>query len=138
MNSFNNVFKNKTVLITGHTGFKGSWLTTWLHLLGAKVIGISNNIPTSPSHYKLFSSKFIVKDYFEDIRDKKSIKKILCENKPDFLFHLAAQPIVSVSYKDPLETFSINAIGTATLLDILKEWEENLVAIFITSDNVGR
>ncbi len=134
MNSFNNVFKNKTVLITGHTGFKGSWLTTWLHLLGAKVIGISNNIPTSPSHYKLFSSKFVVKDYFEDIRDKKNIKKILLDNKPDFLFHLAAQPIVSTSYKDPLETFSVNAIGTATLLDILKDWEEYLVAIFITSD----
>ncbi len=134
MNSFNNIYNNKKVLVTGHTGFKGSWLTAWLTLLGAKVIGISNAVPTDPSHYNLFSSELIYKDYKEDIRNKEKIRQIFEENKPDFLFHLAAQPIVSISYKDPLETFSVNAIGTATILDILKDWEEELIAVFITSD----
>ncbi len=134
MDNFKHIYNNKKVLVTGHTGFKGSWLTAWLSLLGSKVIGVSNTVPTDPSHYELFSSRLIYKDYREDIRNKEKMKEILEENKPDFLFHLAAQPIVSKSYKDPLETYSVNAIGTATILDILKDWNEELTAVFITSD----
>ena len=76
INSFNNIYNNKKVLVTGHTGFKGSWLTAWLTLLGAKVIGISNAVPTDPSHYNLFSSELIYKDYKEDIRNKEKIRQI--------------------------------------------------------------
>ena len=95
--SFNGVFDGKTVLVTGHTGFKGSWLCTWLSLLGAKVVGVSDKIPTDPSHYKIHSKSLHFKDYRLDIRDNKELSELVESLKPDFLFHLAAQPIVSES-----------------------------------------
>ena len=132
---FKNVFKNKKVLITGHTGFKGSWLSTWLLKLGAEVIGISKDVPTNPSMFGLLNLKDkIKKDYRVDIRNLKILEEIFLNEKPDFVFHLAAQPIVSASYEDPIETITSNVIGTTNILEILRKAKHECTAIIITSD----
>ena len=99
-----NIFKNKRIIVTGHTGFKGSWLVTWLTLLGAKVTGISNNIPTNPSHFKYLKLKNKVDNCKLDIRNLKKLKKIFKSKKPDYVFHLAAQSLVKKSYLNPKYT----------------------------------
>ncbi len=134
--SYKNVFKSKKVIITGHTGFKGSWLTSWLLKLGAKITGISNNIPTSPSHFSYLKIQKKIKNYFIDIRDLKKFKKIINQTKPDFIFHLAAQALVKESYQEPLSTFSTNTVGTLNLMEILKSHKKKCVVVIITSDKV--
>jgi len=131
---FNNIYKNKKVLITGHTGFKGTWLTAWLLKLGANVIGISKDIPTNPSMFEELNLEEKIKHYIEDIRNLDAIKNIIEKEKPEILFHLAAQPIVSISYNDPIETISSNVMGTANILDALKNLNYKCTAIIITSD----
>lgn len=131
---FNNVYENKKVVITGHTGFKGTWLTSWLLKLGANVVGISKDIPTTPSMFKELQLETKVTHYLEDIRDLSKMIKIISEEKPDFLFHLAAQPIVSTSYSDPIETISSNVMGTTHILESLKISNHPCTAIIITSD----
>ena len=128
-----NCFKEKKILVTGHTGFKGSWLTAWLRELGADVIGISFNIPTNPSHFKLLNFKDI-EDYKIDIRDSSALKNLFKKKSPDFIFHLAAQSLVINSYKNPLETWNTNLMGTVNLLESLKTIQNECTAIFITSD----
>ncbi len=98
MKKYTNIFKNKRIIVTGHTGFKGSWLVTWLTLLGAKVTGISNNIPTNPSHFKYLKFKNKTDNCKLDIRNLKKLKKIFKLKKPDYVFHLAAQSLVKKSY----------------------------------------
>lgn len=132
--SFNGLFVGKTVLVTGHTGFKGSWLSTWLSLLGANVIGVSNKIPTNPSHYSLHSKSIHTGDHRFDIRDKENLSKIIETSRPDFVFHLAAQPIVSESISDPYETLSVNALGMASVLESVRHVNYPLVCVLITSD----
>ena len=134
--SYLNLFKDKRVIVTGHTGFKGSWLISWLKLLGSEVVGIADGIPTSPSNYEISSMKSFIKNYKVDIRDMEKIKKIITSFKPDFIFHLAAQALVKKSYKDQLETLSTNAIGSASLLESLLNYRDKLVVIMITSDKV--
>ena len=129
-----NAFSNKTVLITGHTGFKGSWLSIWLQNLGAKVIGVSLDIPSKPSNFESSNIKKLIKDYRADIRDFDSIKEIVIKEQPDFVFHLAAQALVGSSYQNPLETFSTNSLGTANLLEALRSVDKKVVAIMVTSD----
>ena len=131
---FGAIYKNKKVLITGNTGFKGSWLTIWLLKLGAKIYGISKDIPTIPSMFEELGLKNQIDHYERDVRDLESIKKIIEEIKPDFLFHLAAQSLVSISYSDPIETISTNIMGTTNVLEALKESNHNCVGIIITSD----
>ncbi len=131
---FKEIYKNKKVLITGHTGFKGSWLTTWLLKLNAKVVGISKDIPTRPSMFEELNLKSKIKDYQEDIIDLEKMIDIVSIEKPDFIFHLAAQPIVSTSYCNPIETISSNVMGTANVLEALKASNHNCTAIIITSD----
>ena len=131
---FGNIYKGKTVLITGHTGFKGSWLTAWLLKLGAKVCGISNEIPTTPSMFQELNLAENIEHNICDVRDISSLKKIIHECKPDFLFHLAAQPIVSISYANPLDTINTNVMGTANVLECLRNLENICTAVFITSD----
>ena len=97
-----NKFKNKKVLITGHTGFKGSWLTTWLLELGSEVIGISKDIPTKPSLFEVLNLESRIKHYEFNLIDTQKLRKTLNQEKPDFIFHLAAQAIVSISYKHSL------------------------------------
>jgi CDP-glucose 4,6-dehydratase len=130
---FKNVYNGKKVLITGNTGFKGSWLSLWLMKLGAKVVGISKDIPTSPSMFSDFIADK-VKWYENNICDLANLKKIIDEEKPDFIFHLAAQAIVSTSYSNPIETIQSNVIGTTNLLEVLRSYNDRCIAIFITSD----
>ncbi|BDY04068.1 CDP-glucose 4,6-dehydratase [Ferrimonas sp. YFM] len=131
---FNNIYKDKKVLVTGHTGFKGAWLTTWLIKLGAKVVGVSKDIPTTPSMFEELKLQSQIVHYKEDIRDLGKITQIVEGEKPDFLFHLAAQPIVSTSYSDPIETISSNVMGTANVLEALKVSNHKCTAVIITSD----
>jgi CDP-glucose 4,6-dehydratase len=131
---FGNIYKNKKVLITGNTGFKGSWLTIWLLKLGAKVYGLSKDIPSEPSMFKEIGLEKKIVHYEQDIRDVESVKHIFEEVKPDFVFHLAAQSLVSVSYSDPIETVSTNVLGSANVLEALKESNHNCVGVIITSD----
>jgi len=127
-------FKNKKVLITGHTGFKGSWLTMWLNILGARVAGISNSFPSSPNHYKLLNlnNKIVSKNL--DIRNLKILKKFIKKYQPDFVFHLAAQAIVKAAYENPIQTWSTNTIGTVNILESLRQLKKKCVAIIVTSD----
>lgn len=130
----NNVYRNKSVLITGHTGFKGTWMCTWLLKLGAKVSGYSIDIPSKPSMFEELGIENRIRHYYGDIRDLNSFRNVVNEVKPDFIFHLAAQAIVSTSYSDPTGTISTNVIGTMNLLEILKEYNKQCVSVFITSD----
>ena len=131
-----NVYRNKKIIITGHTGFKGSWLSAWLILLGAKVIGISDKFSTNPSHFKSLKIKRKIRHYSQDIRNLKMIKKIFIKHKPDYVFHLAAQPLVKTSYVDPIKTFETNMLGTLNVLESLKFINKKCTAVIITSDKV--
>jgi len=131
---FGNVYSGKKVLVTGHTGFKGSWLTTWLLDLGADVCGISKDIPTNPSMFEELELESKIEHHIADVRDLETINSIISSFKPDFLFHLAAQPIVSLSYTDPLETISSNVMGTAHVLEVLRKLNHDCHAVIITSD----
>ena len=128
------IFKNSRVIVTGHTGFKGSWLTAWLKELGAHVMGISINIPTKPSHYKVSNINDGIKDIRIDIRNKKKIEKTIVNFKPKFLFHLAAQSLVGESYNHPINTWETNVIGTLNILNALRKLKNKCNAIIITSD----
>ena len=129
-------FKSKKVIVTGHTGFKGSWLVAWLNLLGSEVLGVSNGVPSNPCHYKVASLGSLSADVRRDIRDTDALKDIFLKFKPDFVFHLAAQALVRPSYKNPLETISVNSLGTASVLECLKQINNEVIAIMITSDKV--
>ena len=131
---FSNIYKDKKVLITGHTGFKGSWLTTWLLNLGAKIIGISKDIPTTPAMFQVLELEKKIHHNLIDIRNFDALNKIIKQEKPDFIFHLAAQAIVSTSYIEPLETMSSNVIGTAHILEALRLSNHQCTTIMITSD----
>ena len=131
---FNNIYKGKKVLITGNTGFKGSWLSIWLDSLGAEIYGVSLDIPTSPSIFESMNLKEKVNYFKLDIRNNDNINKLMNEVQPDFLFHLAAQSLVSKSYEDPLETISTNVIGTANILNSLRFLKKKCVSVIITSD----
>ena len=132
-NKHQEIFQNKKVLITGHTGFKGSWLACWLSIYGAKIIALSDKVPSDPSHYELQSDIF-TKDLRVDVRDTEAVFKTINMEKPDFIFHLAAQAMVLTSYEKPLETFEINSLGTANILDALRRTNHKCVAVLITSD----
>lgn len=131
---FQNIYKNKKVLITGHTGFKGSWLSSWLLKLEAEVYGISIDIPTQPSMFEELKLEEKTTHYIEDVRDLNKMKEIVATVKPDFVFHLAAQAIVSTSYTDPVNTITTNVIGTTNILEALKSSNHKCTAIIITSD----
>jgi len=127
-------FKNKKVLITGHTGFKGSWLTYWLVLLGAKVIGLSINIPSKPSHFHSIKLQKRIIHKKIDVRNLSDLKKIFKKYQPDYVFHLAAQALVKKSYADPIYTWHTNTMGTLNVLESLREMKKKCVAVLITSD----
>ncbi|WP_194774704.1 CDP-glucose 4,6-dehydratase [Pararhodonellum marinum] len=132
-NSFS-IFEGKKVLVTGHTGFKGSWLSQWLIQKGAELSGISKDIPTQPALFESLNLDQHMEHMILDIRDLENLRETIKRIKPDFIFHLAAQPIVSVSYDDPLGTFSSNAMGTAHILESVRSLDHKCVLVMITSD----
>jgi len=127
-------FRNKTVLVTGHTGFKGSWLSTWLHNLGANVVGVSNDIVSMPSNFSVSGVPTFIEDRRLDIRDLDAVKSLIEDIQPDFVFNLAAQALVRRSYENPLETMTTNAIGSANVLESLREINKKVSVVMITSD----
>jgi CDP-glucose 4,6-dehydratase len=128
------LFKHKKVLITGHTGFKGSWLALWLGSLGARVVGLALEAPTEPSHFKVTGLSGIIDNHLLDIRDGNALKELVLKIQPDFVFHLAAQALVRKSYDDPVATYLTNTIGTLNLLEALRRLEKKCTAVLITSD----
>ena len=127
-------FQNKTILITGHTGFKGSWLTAWLKHLGAQVIGVSLDPPTEPSHF--IAAKLVngIVDHRIDIRNRSIVEEVILDTKPDFIFHMAAQALVRQSYENPIETWQTNVFGTLHVLEAMRKLENSCAAVIITSD----
>ena len=134
MKDLKKTFRDKNVLITGHTGFKGSWLSMWLNHIGANVIGLSDEVPTKPSNYEVNFISNSIKDYKVDIRNYSDVFNAIEESSPDFVFHLAAQSLVRESYENPLKTMEVNAIGSANILESLVNLKKNVVAVMITSD----
>ena len=131
---FANIFANKKVLVTGHTGFKGSWLSIWLNIFGAEVTGISLGPPSSPSHFEVAQLALVLQDVRVDIRKPDATREVINSLKPDFVFHLAAQPLVRSSYHNPIETYSTNVMGTLNVLESLRNLEKPCIAVLITSD----
>jgi CDP-glucose 4,6-dehydratase len=127
-------YSGKTVLITGHTGFKGSWLSAWMLSLGARVVGLSNDIPTKTSHFEALKLGTLVEDLRVDVRDSVAVKKAVKIHQPDYVFHLAAQALVRPSYETPLDTIATNALGSASVLDALRGLDKPIVVVMITSD----
>jgi len=128
-------YKGKKVLVTGHTGFKGSWLCEWLLSFGAEVHGLALPPPTKPSLFnQLKLAKRIKSHTIGDIRDLATVKKVVKRVQPDFVFHLAAQPLVRLSYEQPVETFDTNVMGTIHVLEALRGLKKKCSAVMITTD----
>jgi CDP-glucose 4,6-dehydratase len=131
---FDDFFKGRSVLVTGHTGFKGSWLALWLHELGAAVTGLALPPNTAPSHIELIGLKGLIHHIEGDIRDLETVKKAFDIAKPEIVFHLAAQPIVRESYDDPKTTFDTNIGGTVNVLEAIRHCPTVKAAVVVTSD----
>ena len=129
-------WRNKRVLLTGHTGFKGSWLTLWLHRLGAEVTGISLPPATTPSLFALAKVQKLCQSHLSDIRDAATLAALIDKSQPEIVFHLAAQALVHASYRDPLTTFATNVQGTANVLDALRPLDTVRAVVSITTDKV--
>jgi CDP-glucose 4,6-dehydratase len=127
-------FKNKCVLVTGHTGFKGAWLTQWLVSLGANVVGYSLKGTPNTQLFESLNLRSEIIHYDGDINEYDSLHKIVVEHKPEIVFHLAAQAIVKTSYENPIDTFKTNVIGTINLLDSIRKVDSVQVAVIVTSD----
>ena len=132
---FDNFYKGKRVLITGHTGFKGSWIAIWLHELGAEVIGVANEPYSDKDNYVLSNIGSNIKaDIREDIRNGKRMKEIFKEYQPEIVFHLAAQPLVRLSYDIPVETYETNVMGSINIMEAIRATDSVKVAVMITTD----
>jgi CDP-glucose 4,6-dehydratase len=132
MKLFADIYHGKRVLITGHTGFKGSWLALWLSELGADVTGIALPPETQPNHWDLLG--LAANEHCLDIRDAESVKRVFLATMPDIVFHLAAQPLVRRSYREPLETWSTNVMGTANVLEACRQTPSVCAIVAITTD----
>ncbi|WP_448105291.1 CDP-glucose 4,6-dehydratase [Pedobacter panaciterrae] len=136
LDQFTAIYKNKKVLLTGHTGFKGSWLLKILSLLGAEVRGYALAPHTKNDLYCLINGDELCDSIIGDLRDRDKLSKAITDFQPDFIFHLAAQPLVRLSYTVPSETFEVNAIGTANLLDGVRLLQKKCTVVLITTDKV--
>lgn len=131
---FSGFYKGKSVLLTGHTGFKGSWLALWLHELGARVTGFALPPNSTPSHFELIGLKDLIAHREGDIRDLHAVTQAFEAARPEIVFHLAAQPIVRESYDDPKTTFDTNIGGTVNVLEAIRHTPSVRSAVIITSD----
>ncbi len=129
---FGGIYKDKTILLTGHTGFKGSWLAFWLTQMGAKVIGYSLEAPTEPNHLGLLN--FDMVSIIGDIRDQEKLDATFKKYQPEIVFHLAAQPLVRLSYDEPVETFDTNVMGTLKVFEACRKTSSVRAIVNITSD----
>ncbi|MDD5760151.1 MAG: GDP-mannose 4,6-dehydratase, partial [Desulfobulbaceae bacterium] len=129
---FDNAYKNRRVLVTGNTGFKGSWLVLWLLKLGAKVVGYSLDLPTNPNHHEILSLDF--ETIWGDIRNLEKLRKAFEAFRPDIIFHMAAQPLVRKSYQNPIETFETNVMGTVNVFEACRQIDSIRAIVNITSD----
>lgn len=129
---YKDIYKNTKVLVTGHTGFKGSWLCLWLEKLGANVTGISLPPSVTPNHWSALNLN--IDSRLQDIRDSLALKKIIQEIRPSIIFHLAAQPLVRSSYLDPVETWSTNVMGTINVLEAARLTESVRAIVAVTTD----
>jgi CDP-glucose 4,6-dehydratase len=129
-------YKNKKVFLTGHTGFKGSWMLYWLKMLGAQVKGYALTPQGEINLFDSINGNALCDSVIADIRDKENLEKEILNFRPDFIFHLAAQPLVRLSYETPTETFDVNAIGTANILNAVRFLDEPCVVVCITTDKV--
>lgn len=128
------IYKNKKVLVTGHTGFKGGWLALWLKELGANVTGYSLSPPTEPSFFESIGLQQHILHVTGDIRDEKNLLSTFQEHQPEFVFHLAAQPLVLLSYKEPKLTYETNVMGTINVLEAVRQTKSVRACVIITSD----
>ena len=135
---FDGVYKGKKVLVTGHTGFKGSWLSAWLHHLGAKVWGFALDVPTKPANFQVLGLDKMIGHIEGDVRDRQAVIHAVKKVMPDMVFHLAAQALVRKSYDDPTQTFETNAMGTMNVLEALRQNPTVKAGVFITSDKCYR
>lgn len=133
-----NFWHGRRVLLTGHTGFKGGWLTIWLHRLGAQVTGIGRPPNTTPNLFDLAGVNNLCTSHICDIRDYEAVAGLIKEALPDIVFHLAAQPLVRESYRLPLDTLSTNILGTANVLNALRGLQSVQAAVIVTTDKVYR
>ncbi len=132
--AFADIYRGKRVLVTGHTGFKGAWLSEWLLALGADVTGLALPPPTTPALFAELGLESRLKHRIVDVRDQATVARVVTETQPDFVFHLAAQPIVRRSYSEPVETFATNVMGTAHVLDAVRLRNRPCVVIAVTTD----
>ena len=135
---FKGVYEGRKVFVTGHTGFKGSWLCAWLLSLGAKVYGFSNKVPTSPAHFETLCLADHMGDFRGEIKDIAALEKALDEAQPDLVFHLSAQALVRPSYDDPVNTFATNAMGSLNVLEAVRRRPDIRALVMITSDKCYR
>lgn len=133
-NLFNNIYNSKRVLVTGHTGFKGGWLSLWLKELGAEVIGYSLDPPTRPSFFEAVDLKNQLIHIIGDVRNEKHLLSVFEKYQPEFVFHLAAQSLVRFSYKEPRLTYETNVMGTVNILEAIRKSKSVRAAAIITSD----
>jgi CDP-glucose 4,6-dehydratase len=136
MNELKNTYRGKRIFVTGHTGFKGSWLIKILHDFGATIKGYALTPENEINLYTEINGDLLCESVISDLRDKSALKKAVLDFQPDFIFHLAAQPLVRLSYQIPSETFEVNAIGTANLLDAIRLLDKKCTIILITTDKV--
>jgi CDP-glucose 4,6-dehydratase len=129
---------DKRILLTGHTGFKGGWLALWLQHLGAEVTGISLPSITSPNLFELTRLKDGMRSHYCDIREPNALKKLVYQADPEIVFHLAAQPLVRASYREPIDNYATNVMGTVNILDALRNLDNARVVIMITTDKIYR
>lgn len=131
---FGDFYRDKTVLVTGHTGFKGSWLAIWLNEMGAKVIGYALDPQTDKDNFVLSGIGNKITDIRGDIRDRENLQKVFDKYKPEIVFHLAAQPLVRLSYQIPAETYEVNLMGSINVMEAIRHTDSVKVGVMITTD----
>ena len=132
MKAFGDTYRDRRILLSGHTGFKGSWLALWLRELGANVSGVAQPPASTPNHWDLL--RLDIADHYLDLRDAQATAQLVASLQPEVVFHLAAQPLVRRSYRNPLETWSTNVMGTANLLDACRQTPGVRAIVVVTTD----